>query len=128
MRNRAKCALCDNIIESFHQTDYVECSCGSIAIDGGDYKFEVFAHDFHNLIRLDDDGNEIMIKVIDEMPSDTNVSEEIPSKLTRGDMVDMLEEMCKGYNNLPSKALYEPVNHVDFLSALMLLVSIFKAE
>ncbi len=33
--NKAKCLKCDDIIESRHRHDYVSCSCGAIAVDGG---------------------------------------------------------------------------------------------
>ena len=33
--NRVKCLKCKNIIESTHRHDYVPCSCGNIAVDGG---------------------------------------------------------------------------------------------
>lgn len=35
IRNRAKCLLCNDIIESKHRHDFVSCSCGNIFIDGG---------------------------------------------------------------------------------------------
>jgi hypothetical protein len=35
MRNRAKCAKCDTVIESKHRHDFVTCYCGSIFVDGG---------------------------------------------------------------------------------------------
>ncbi|WPZ37261.1 hypothetical protein T8K17_25630 (plasmid) [Thalassobaculum sp. OXR-137] len=34
-RNAARCLRCGDIIESKHTHDYVECSCGNIAVDGG---------------------------------------------------------------------------------------------
>ena len=33
--NKAKCSKCGDIIESKYRHDYVECSCGSIFVDGG---------------------------------------------------------------------------------------------
>ena len=35
IRNRAKCNLCNEIIESEFRHDYVQCKCGAIAVDGG---------------------------------------------------------------------------------------------
>jgi len=35
VRNRAKCALCRDIIESTSRHDFVECNCRSIFVDGG---------------------------------------------------------------------------------------------
>lgn len=34
-RNSAKCLLCNEEIESRHVHDFVRCSCGNIAVDGG---------------------------------------------------------------------------------------------
>jgi len=34
-RNAAQCLLCNDIIESKHRHDFVSCSCGNIAVDGG---------------------------------------------------------------------------------------------
>ena len=33
--NKAQCRKCGDIIESVHRHDYVKCSCGAIAVDGG---------------------------------------------------------------------------------------------
>ena len=33
--NKAKCLKCNEIIESKHRHDYVTCSCGNLAVDGG---------------------------------------------------------------------------------------------
>lgn len=33
--NRIKCKKCGDIIESRHLHDYVACSCGACAVDGG---------------------------------------------------------------------------------------------
>lgn len=35
IRNRAKCLVCGEIIESTFRHHYVECSCGNLFIDGG---------------------------------------------------------------------------------------------
>lgn len=35
LRNRAKCLLCDEIIESKSIHDYQVCKCGNLKIDGG---------------------------------------------------------------------------------------------
>ena len=34
-RNRIRCKRCGDIIESKHTHDFVWCSCGSCAVDGG---------------------------------------------------------------------------------------------
>ncbi len=35
LRNRAKCLVCGDVIESTFRHHYVECSCGNIFVDGG---------------------------------------------------------------------------------------------
>jgi len=34
-RNIIKCLFCEDIIESTHVHDYIECKCGTVAVDGG---------------------------------------------------------------------------------------------
>lgn len=35
IRNRARCLLCGDVIESVRTHDFVRCSCGALAVDGG---------------------------------------------------------------------------------------------
>ena len=35
LKNRIQCKICGDIIESHNAHDYVECSCGAVAVDGG---------------------------------------------------------------------------------------------
>lgn len=35
LTNRARCRRCGDEIESKHRHDYVACSCGAVAVDGG---------------------------------------------------------------------------------------------
>lgn len=35
LRNKAKCLLCGDIIESKHRHHFVRCSCGKLSVDGG---------------------------------------------------------------------------------------------
>ena len=37
IKNAIQCKLCGDVIESTYRHDYVECSCGSCAVDGGCY-------------------------------------------------------------------------------------------
>lgn len=57
MRNRARCTHCNDTIESKHVHDYVRCSCGTIAVDGGfDYQRLAFNVPSDLMIVLDDDS------------------------------------------------------------------------
>jgi hypothetical protein len=45
-RNAAKCLQCQEIVESEYQHDFVRCSCGNVAVDGGTaYRRRVFKTD-----------------------------------------------------------------------------------
>jgi hypothetical protein len=33
--NRAQCRVCQDMIESKHRHDFVNCQCGAISVDGG---------------------------------------------------------------------------------------------
>ena len=35
IKNAIQCKLCGEVIESKHRHDYVECKCGTCAVDGG---------------------------------------------------------------------------------------------
>ena len=124
MRNRAKCDLCKEVLESFTRQDYVECKCGAIAISGGQYALNVFAKDFNNVRRIDDLGNEIIPKV-----QDKEKAEDIESpKPNYKDLLDMLDNMIKSYEDLPQGALSAPASNCDLLSALLLFSALFKAR
>lgn len=62
MRNRAKCNLCLDVLESFHTFDKVECSCGEISISGGMDHFECGYKNIENFIRIDDRDKEVIVR------------------------------------------------------------------
>lgn len=120
MRNRAKCKLCKSIIESFHLNDYVDCKCGEISIHGGLDKLGCSAKDFANFLRIDDEGNEILVTV----KSETQINEK-PSKQ---ELIDMLDDMTKKIEELPQNAMNQPINHYDLYSFMLLVSSILKCN
>lgn len=121
MRNRAKCKKCGDIIESHHSTDYIMCQCGEISVSDG-AALKCGAKDFNNFVRVDDNGNEIIVRISDE---DINPPKNI-SKPTREDLLDMLDEMVKNVEKMPSHAMTLPINHYDYASLLILLSALFK--
>jgi len=123
MRNRAKCKLCSSIIESFHSTDYVECKCGEIALDGGE-ALACFANDWKNFLRVDDKGNEVVVSVKDEKTS----QEPSDTKVNRKDLIEMLSRMADAVQKLPQNAMSLPITHYDYASLLILLSAIFESE
>jgi hypothetical protein len=121
MKNRAKCKLCKNIIESFHKYDYVTCGCGEISILGGQDSYECFAKDFSNFLRVDDEGNEIIVKV-----KEKNEEKIVEEPLSRDKILDIMKEMIKDYEKLPPQAMQVPITHYDHYSLLLLLSQLLK--
>lgn len=121
MKNRAKCRLCDSIIESYHASDYVSCKCGAIAVDKGPAMW-AYAQDWKDFLRVDDNGNEIIVtvKASNEQP--------LNEKPNKAQMLDMLTEMRKSCERLPDQALTQPVTNLDYISLLILLESLFRAD
>ncbi len=119
MKNKAKCRLCNSIIESFHQYDYVECKCGHISVSEGE-KMSCGAIDFSNFVRVDDDGNEIVVR---------EVKEGSPNGLNQIGVEEMIEELGRfatSLEELPEGAKSNPINHYDFASFMLLLAAILK--
>lgn len=125
MRNRAKCKKCLSIIESYTVQDYVTCKCGEIAIDGGNIDLKCYANDFANFMRIDDEGNEIVVTV-KEGDNIGNKLDTLPP--SRQELLDILTDMIKKYDELPQHAMTAPVTHYDLQSVLMLVLLIFKAS
>lgn len=126
MRNRAKCKLCSSVIESFGPTDYVSCSCGEITI-GPDLFCKVT--NWNNFLRVDDNEHEIEVTYQEkrkEKDGEVNNQEDLHVP-TKEELLGILNDMIKSYENLPKHALLAPVSHADQLSLLMLVTSLFKS-
>lgn len=121
LKNRAKCKLCNDIIESVHRHDYVTCSCGEISIDGGSGGgyIRCRANDSNNLIRLDDEDNVILPPVREGTGS---------SEPPKQEGLEILKAMIQRIESLPPQSLYAPINHADFASLLRVLLDVFRAS
>ncbi len=134
MRNRAKCNLCKYVIESFHCHDFVECKCKEIHVDGGPDFFRAGANDWKNFIRIDEDGNEIPIKIQivpdSEMPQVMHApsanDQYAVKEPTRDDLLMMLKDAIDVYEKLPQSAMHHPVTHYDLLNAMMIIYAVLK--
>lgn len=132
MRNRAKCKLCNDIIESYHPTDLVYCSCGQIGLDKGD-GMKCMADNWENFLRIDDDGKEIPVTVQNEstagLPQAESCGEVVPKiKPDKKEIKILVDEMIKNYENLPQQAMYAPTTHADLLSVLLILSTMLAAD
>lgn len=117
MRNRAKCKLCSNIIESRYQYEEISCTCGQISVMGGD-KMGCSAFDWANFLRVDDEGNEIVPTIKDAKPIDT----------TKKDLLNALDDLIKRIEEMPKQAMIIAINHYDYVSLLILLSSLFRCD
>ncbi len=124
MRNRAKCKLCNEIIESFHVHDFVSCKCGEISIDGGTDYYKAMAKDWVNFLRVDDDGKETEIKVVDQPTEDVKPLDNPP--LTREEKLKALDDLINSYEKLPQAAMMQAASNYDILSVLLLVKSLLS--
>lgn len=125
MRNRAKCKLCSNIIESMHDYDLQVCECGEIAVDRG-LAMKCYARDFKNFLRVADDDRVFEPKIVEkdeqEMPLHTSFSE-IRQNLV--EVVGALTQMIESIHALPDDAMSKPITHYDFVTLLEVLREAF---
>lgn len=122
MKNRAKCKLCGSIIESFHGQDDVHCKCGHIFVYGGN-SMQCGAIDWKNFLRVDDQGNEIIVTVKD----DVKLLDMPLNKPDKKELFGMLNDMINNIENLPQHAATAPVTNYDLASSLLLISSILHA-
>lgn len=132
--NKAKCRLCGDIIESFHQYDYVVCSCGEIAVDGGREGMRCIAKNWENFIRVDADGKqyEIILKSEEapkgqqETQTEPQPEQALGTPQQKENALILLYEMIKNYESLPHVAMHAPASNADILSVLYLVGALFK--
>jgi hypothetical protein len=103
-------------------------------VDGGNDYHRCAAHDWANFLRVDDEGNEIVPKVVDEnMPVDNGLSDkkllDEPLKtITKSDLLKQLDAMIENIERLPEIAMTLPISHYDFVNALILIQTILKSN
>lgn len=124
MKNRAKCKICKDIIESFHRDDLIFCKCGEIYVDGG-LQLICGANEWENFLRIDDEGNEIIVKVKEKAISEEKPTQE-KEKPTRKELLGMLDTMLQKIEEMPQKSMSTYVNHYDLYSFMLLVSSVLK--
>ena len=136
MRNRAKCKLCDDIIESKQTWDFVTCKCGEISIDGGPSEHRrCLAHNWCNFVYLDDDDTErpLTIRKLEENPKD-QVAEEKADESDkecvvagkRDELMGVLRETLKNSESLPPHVRSSFVTYADLDGLVSLIYAILK--
>ena len=127
--NRAKCKLCNSVIESFHQADYVTCKCGEYAVlNGAGLDCESKSGDWSNFVRVDDLGNEITVKHIQKSQSkeDDQSVDEANHNLSVKEAISALDEIIKTYNNFPSHEKTSYVLQYELVSFMEIVSGLFK--
>ncbi len=124
MRNRAKCYLCQSIIESFHSTDTVECACGEIAVMEGE-AMKCAAKNFGNFLRVDDEGNEIIVKVQGTVTIAPDCADYTPCK---ADLQSELKRMIDSIEAMPPIAMNSYVTQYDLWCGLRLISAIMQFD
>ena len=133
MRNRAKCKLCASVIESHHRYDWVGCQCGEITVSGGNDKYECSAKNWDNFLRVDDQDNVIVPKVVSNdakeavklQLSDNSVILQ-SNAISYAEKLSMLKEMVKNLDDLPQEIMMQPINHYDFYSFVAVIISLLE--
>lgn len=124
MNNRAKCKLCNSVIESFHAADYVECKCGEIAVYDGE-AMRCAAKDFGNFLRIDEKGNVINVSLFEKKGDEFIVP--LPSQPSKAELLNMLDGIIESIERLPDEAKRQPVDLNYFASFVALLSSILRS-
>ena len=113
--------------------DYVICECGEISVADGD-ALRCAAKDWKNFIRVDDQGNEIFVKFchdtsdVDTMLCQSQVDTNLTQKLTRKDLIGMLDTMADNIEKLPREAMVSPITHYDHWALITLLSQILRMD
>ena len=121
VKNRAKCKVCNTIMHAKEPYIRVLCNCGRCFIELEMDKTLCGTDEWSNLVFVDDEGNEIVLN----SPEETEV---IPEKISKKQLIEQMKDMIRSYDNLPPRALYEPVLTIDMKNLMLLVVGILESE
>ncbi len=130
MRNRAKCKLCSDVLESFHRGDNILCSCGEIAIGGGDHRFHCWAKNWKNFERVADDDTILSVKIMDSDAMDDAVEQESvqqmkPNKQT---LLETINYFIQNMESQPQEMMCTQLTQYDLLAIYILFRSILQCD
>ena len=109
-----------------HHVDLQLCNCGEISVDGGP-AMRCAAKNWDNFLRVDDEGNEIVVTVL----NGSDVKKEIQienSRPTKKDLLEMLDATANHLEKLPPDILYSNATNADILQLIMLISALFKVS
>jgi hypothetical protein len=129
MRNRAKCKLCEEELESIHRHDWVQCKCGEIYIDGGLDYLRCGAKDWANFLRIEDDGTLTEVTYIAPEEPKEEVSskpddEPLPPTISKKEVFELLKARLEATEKIPPGA---PITHYDYQDLLALMIAVLRS-
>ena len=127
MRNRARCRLCQEVIESKVMNEWITCKCEEITINGGTELFAAKAKHIENFLRIDDDGNIIVPPVTNNSIPDQKELDITPTQ-SRKDLLDGLKDIVRTYDNMPPHAMHSFVTNVELQTFMLYVIGIFESE
>lgn len=126
MKNRAKCKLCGDIIESMHTEDCQYCLCGEIYVKEGQ-SMRCGSKSWENFLRIDDDGNEVVPQIIEGEEEVKTAEIHDPTPEERKEiLLNHLKGMVDSFDNLPSGARTSFVTQMDLHYALLTIYEIVR--
>lgn len=149
MRNRAKCALCGDVIESVMEnspterkkgdlieircSDYVECKCGEIAVFDGPAMGCASKNGYRNFLRLKEDGTEIPVKYHEKEHNsqndamvDNTQEHDFQAQRSREELLQELIEIVSYNFKLPPHEYQAPLRVCDFVSVMVRVIEVLK--
>ncbi len=122
MISRAKCKLCNKVIETENNEGWISCACGEISINLQNGKKTAIIKHEGSLVEVDDEGNEIILELKDALNAD------MTEKPKKEELIKLLDKMIEDSEKLPNQAMSSYVSQYELMSLMMLLSSIFKSE
>ena len=132
--NRAKCALCGDIVESCFSYDEAVCRCGEVHVKGGELQgFKPSSGNWSNILAVDDIGNRICT---DEKDSDSSAkddsSSEMPGQtiggISKQEMIQAFADNLASIEKLPNHVLDSFVTTRHFLDCMLIIANILKRD
>jgi hypothetical protein len=127
MKNKAKCKLCESIIESFYEYDYVSCKCGEIAVYGGAGMYCEFKNE-NNFLRMDENGAEMSIKYLskDDEHKKNDSPTNPPEEISRDELIYSLQQFVEATEKSPNHEKYSYVTQIMLSDCILTILNILK--
>jgi len=134
--NRAKCALCGDIVQSFYASDVAVCRCGEVHVIGGEQQaFKPSSGNWANLLYVDDIGNKICVEAKNNAENDpeqqsgeTPPDETFFKGRTKKEFIEELQSMITLDLQLPKNAHIQQLTYVDLLRYMVVILDILKRD